>query len=101
MSNKITANYYFDVKDKTEAKLLQQIIKDTDPTFLLWAIDRIMNWHEYSPPQNLVHIHGSIDKIFPIKNIKNVIEIPNGGHFMIVNKVDQLEPLIFDQLKQD
>lgn len=101
LANQITANYYFDVRDKAEAKLLQQVIKDTDPTFLTWAIDRIMNWHEYDYLQNIIHIHGSIDKIFPIKYINNVIEIPNGGHFMIVNKADQLERLIFDKIKKD
>ncbi|MFD0940138.1 alpha/beta hydrolase [Pedobacter boryungensis] len=99
LSNKIAANYYFGVKSKEESKLLHQIIKDTDPKFLVWAIDKIMNWKNESYPKNLYHIHGTSDKIFPVNNIKNVIEIPNGGHFMIVNKASQLQQLIFDIIK--
>ncbi|MES2650993.1 MAG: alpha/beta hydrolase [Bacteroidota bacterium] len=97
LSNKLTANYYF---SKEESALLHQIIKDTGPKFLVWAIDRIMNWQNEEYPSNLIHIQGTSDKIFPIKNIRNAIEIPNGGHFMIVNKASQLQPLIFDSTKQ-
>ena len=59
-----------------------------------------MNWKNESYPKNLYHIHGNADKIFPIKNIRNATEIPNGGHFMIVNKASQVEQLIFDNIKQ-
>lgn len=100
LSNKLTANYYFSIESKEESILLHQIIKDTDPKFLVWAIDKIMNWKNESHPKNLYHIHGNADKIFPIKNIRNAIEIPTGGHFMIVNKASQLQPLIFDSIKQ-
>ncbi|TKC12863.1 alpha/beta hydrolase [Pedobacter polaris] len=58
-----------------------------------------MNWENEDYLSNLIHIHGTADKIFPIKNIRNVIEIPTGGHFMIVNKASQIEQLIFDLLK--
>ncbi|RZK59975.1 MAG: alpha/beta hydrolase [Pedobacter sp.] len=99
LSNKLTADYYFGTKSKAESKLLHQIIKDTNPKFLVWAIHQIMNWDSGELSPNLVHIHGTSDKIFPIKNIKNSIEIPNGGHFMIVNKATQIEQLIFDIIK--
>ncbi|RZL47332.1 MAG: alpha/beta hydrolase [Pedobacter sp.] len=98
LSNKLTADYYFGTESKAESILLHQIIKDTNPKFLVWAINQIMNWKNRDYPKNLIHIHGTSDKIFPMKNIKNALEIPNGGHFMIVNKASQIEPLIFDLL---
>lgn len=100
LSNRLTASYYFGTKSKTESKLLHQIIKDTAPKFLVWAIDQIMNWKNENYPENLVHIQGTSDKIFPMINIQNAIEIPNGGHFMIVNKASLIEQLIFDIIKQ-
>jgi hypothetical protein len=60
-----------------------------------------MNWKNDTYPSNLFHIHGNIDRIFPIKNIQNSIEIPNGGHFMIVNKASQIEQLIFTIINKD
>jgi pimeloyl-ACP methyl ester carboxylesterase len=100
LSNKLTADYYFGTQSKEESKLLHQILKDTNPKFLVWAINQIMNWKNQDYPENLIHIHGTSDKIFPIKNISNVTEIPNGGHFMIVNKASQIEQLIFDIIKK-
>lgn len=99
ISNKITADYYFGVKEHSESKLLHQIIADTDPEFLAWAIGRIMCWKSNAYPSNLIHIHGTNDKIFPIQYIKHAIEIPNGGHFMIVNKATVISSIIFDYLK--
>ena len=101
LGNKLTANYYFGVQTVAESILLYQIIVDTDPVFLKWAINQVMNWKNTCYPENLIHIHGTRDKIFPIKHIQTSVEIPNGGHFMIVNKADKLSALIFDYLKEE
>lgn len=85
-----TANYYFGIETKQEATLLKAIIKDSDDTFTLWATDAIINWQgNYSTP-NLTHIHGTKDKIFPKRKISNVEWVKNGGHFMIVNKANEI-----------
>jgi hypothetical protein len=77
---------------------LKQIISDTDPEFLKWAINEIIKWKNNSYPSNLFHIHGNRDKIFPIRYVNNAIEIQNGGHFMIVNKADEISATIADIL---
>ena len=100
LSNKLTADYYFGIESKAESILLHQIIKDTDPKFLVWAIDQIMNWKNKVYPQNLIHIHGSADKTFPIKYIKDVIKLPKSGHFMIVKRFAAIEQLIFENIKE-
>lgn len=95
LSNKLTADYYFSTQSKAESKLLHQIIKDTDPKFLVWAIHQIVNWKNKNYPENLIHIHGETDKIFPIRKINNVIKLPKSGHFMIVNRAREIEQIIF------
>jgi len=97
-SNKLTADYYFGTESKAESKLLHQIIKDTDPKFLVWAINQIINWKNQDYPENLIHIHGTSDKIFPIKYIKEAILLPRSGHFMIVNRFMEIEQLIFENI---
>ena len=42
-SNFIT-NWFFGVGSKEDQKLLRNILADTDPIFLKWAIDKIVNW---------------------------------------------------------
>lgn len=98
LSNRFTADFYFGTENQTESKLLHQIIKDTDPKFLSWAIHQIMNWKNEIYPKNLIHIHGTNDKIFPIEKISNAIQIRNSGHFMIVNRFQQIQNLIFEMI---
>ena len=98
--NLLTANYYFSVTDKQETALLKQIVLDTATTFMVWAINAIMCWKNPDPLSNLVHIHGTSDRIFPINAIKNVIPVEGGGHFMIVNKAEEVSKLILDVINK-
>lgn len=95
-SNLLTANYFFGASTKQDAQLLRKIVLDTDTSFLKWAIHVIMNWKNTKPLQGIHHIHGTNDKIFPHKPIKNAQLIDGGGHFMIVNKAAEISPLILD-----
>lgn len=97
-SNTLTADYYFSTSSTKESELLHQIIKDTDSHFLRWAIDRLMSWKNPDPQKNIIHIHGTSDRIFPTKPIKDYIKIPGGGHFMIVNKAAELSKIIMGNI---
>lgn len=93
-SNLLTGDYYFGTKTKAESDLLKMIIQDTDKLFMKWAIEEIMKWDNDSICQNLTHIHGDKDRVFPIKRIKNAIRIKEGGHFMIVNQAKKISEII-------
>lgn len=95
--NRFTADYYFSVKSKEESRLLQQIIIDTNPIFMVWAIDRLMHWQN-SKQLPLLHIHGTADRIFPSKYIKNAIMIKNGGHLMLLDQAEEIVPPIREYL---
>lgn len=87
-------NYLFGVQSKEEKLLLKEIIKDTNPVFLKWAIDKIIHWQNEFIPKNLIHIHGSNDKILPVKFTNYDILVENGGHFMIVQDSLKIGKLI-------
>lgn len=87
-------NWLFSAHTSTEKKLLKEIIKDTDSTFLKWAINQIVNWNNEIIPANCIHIHGTNDHILPSKHLKVDYSIKNGGHFMTVTKAKQIEIII-------
>ncbi len=63
--------------------LLQNIIHDTDPAFAKWAVHQLLNWRGgffFAVPCRL---HGSNDRLLPIKQTTGIQVIPNAGHFMI------------------
>jgi pimeloyl-ACP methyl ester carboxylesterase len=91
-------HWYFSTKTKEEKILLEQIIHDTPPLFLKWAINEILHWKNEERPTNIFHIHGTKDKIFPISNLKVDFKIENGGHFMVYSKADEVSKVLIERL---
>lgn len=92
-SNPLAA-YLFGVTTKAEKALLKTILHNTDPLFLAWAIDQIVKWKRTAYSDAIIHIHGTKDKILPIRNTKPSYCINQGGHFMTVNKSIEIENLL-------
>lgn len=82
----------FSVTESWEKELLDQIIRDTDPEFLRWALDRIISWENKTPLSNIISIHGTADKMFP--HAKADYSINKGGHFMVVNRAKEVSACI-------
>ncbi|HTO15946.1 MAG TPA: alpha/beta hydrolase [Edaphocola sp.] len=98
ISNFIT-NWLFGIESESERKLLKTIMKETDNQFLTWAINEILNWKNEENPENVIHIHGSKDRLIPIKNVKATFIIENTGHFMTINRAKEIETIIKNACK--
>jgi len=81
-------------KGEFQKKLLKQIITGTDTTFLKWAISAIVNWGNKIVPENLIHIHGTADKVLPYKLVKANYTIENGTHVMPMNNYGEISLLL-------
>ena len=87
-------NWFFGLETKSGKQLLKKILEDTNPNFLSWAINEILNWKNEVQPKDCFHIHGNKDRIIPIQNVKADFVIENGGHFMTVNKAEEIQLII-------
>jgi pimeloyl-ACP methyl ester carboxylesterase len=96
-ANAIT-NWVFGVQSSSDKELLKQILTDTDPVFLKWAMDKIVHWKNKEQVQNVIHIHGSEDKILPLRYVDCNIVIPGGGHLMTLNKAKEVSEVLRLQL---
>lgn len=67
-------------------KLYEAFLSMRNKEYLDWAIEQIINWERVIVDENVIHIHGDADEVFPIKNIKKAIEIKGGTHIMILNR---------------
>ena len=88
--------WFFGIENDLDKKLLSQILHDTDVQFLKWAINAILSWKQEPTQLNIYHIHGTKDKMLPIRFVKPNIKIEEGGHFMIYSMADKIN-LIFDK----
>ena len=75
----------FGIKNKKSKAVLKRILEDTSLSFLKWATIQCLKWR--SPKmENGIQIHGSEDRIIPVKNVQADVVIPGGSHFMIGDK---------------
>jgi hypothetical protein len=84
--------WFFGTKTESEKELLRTIIKETDNEFLKWAIDKIVNWKNTSLLRNVIHFHGTADKMLPSRTAD--FKIQDGGHLMVISHGQELSRLI-------
>ena len=92
-SNFLT-NWFFGTETEFDRQLLKQILLETDSVFLKWAISRVACWSNRIQLQNIIHIHGTSDRILPFAFVKADVGIKGGGHLMTLNKADELTAVI-------
>jgi pimeloyl-ACP methyl ester carboxylesterase len=92
-------NYNLGIENNDELKLVTEYRRTIGQEYTNWAAHQVVNWQNEWIPQNIYHIHGGKDHIFPIKNIKADYVIADGGHFMIMNRAEKVNSIIRDILK--
>jgi pimeloyl-ACP methyl ester carboxylesterase len=82
-----------------ELALLKQLIKDSNPQFMKWALTCILNWRNSVRPPNITYIHGSVDMILPMRyTMKQDYVIHQGGHFMVYANAGEISTIIAENL---
>lgn len=83
-------------KSKKRLALYNEYLHVKDPIYLDWAIEQMICWDRIEPVPGVIHIHGTKDAVFPIKNIQGSFEIDGGTHVMILTKGSLLTNKIFE-----
>lgn len=91
-------NWLFGLNDRDDCSLFKQVLVDTDPWFLKWAINRVVSWRNQVVPEHLVHIHGDRDRVFPFGHRSADVVVPGGGHLMVLNRAEELSQLLMATL---
>lgn len=92
------AQYFLGKSLKKKADLYKKYLSVRGKTYLKWSIYNVLKWEQINPLKDVVHIHGTKDTVFPIKNIKDPIEIKGGNHVMILTKAKKISKIIDDVL---
>lgn len=95
---KFITNWLFGITTHEEKILLKTIIEETDHQYLLWSIDKIVKWKNTFIPKNIIHIHGTEDRVLPIRFVKCDYAINGGGHFMTLNMPDVVSEKIRENI---
>lgn len=91
-------NKMLGVQTAEEKTLVEEFRKRVDLHYTNWAVNQAINWKNDWQHPGLCHIHGDKDHMFPIKNIKANYTIKKGGHFMIMNRAEEVSACINEAL---
>lgn len=96
-SNKLTEkidNDRLGVSTEEEKQMVKDYRKKVDPVYFNWAIHQVVNWKNDWHPENIIHIHGDKDKIFPVKKIAPTHVVKDGTHMIIYNRAPEVGKFI-------
>ena len=80
------AKFSFGEKINKRIQLYEKFLAMRDISYLQWAVESVILWDRCEIDENVIHIHGDQDEVFPIKYIKKCIVVKGGTHIMILNK---------------
>ena len=79
---------------KKDKRFFDKMIDATPKEHLKKTIRSILCWENTVIPSEVIHIHGSHDKVIPIKKIIRPTAIKGGGHFMVYNMANEVSEII-------
>ncbi len=83
---------------KKRAETYKKYLSVRNPIYIQWAIYNVLHWQQKKPLENITHIHGTEDSVFPIKHIKNCIKVKGGTHVVILTKAKKISKIIEETL---
>lgn len=93
--NKLAAKRLDGRNDTEAAALIMAMMNDIPAGFIEWAVDAVVKW---TPPatyrNDIVHIHGTNDQLFPHTRISNAWLVDGGTHIMNMTKHAEVNNLL-------
>lgn len=86
--------YYNNIETEEDAALLRSFLSRQKNGYMRWAIKTIINWQSNATPAPVFHIHGTKDRPFPFHRVRPTHVIKGGGHFMVLNRYEQMNAIL-------
>ncbi|MBA4139033.1 MAG: alpha/beta hydrolase [Segetibacter sp.] len=77
-----------------QKKVQHEILMSSNPAFTRWAMDAIVKWNNIVVPKNVIHIHGTADRLLPYRYVKADYTVAGGEHVMIMDKAPEVSALL-------
>ncbi len=77
-----------------QKRVQHEILMSSNPAFTRWAMDAIVKWNNIVVPKNVIHIHGTADRLLPYRYVKADYTVAGGEHVMIMDRADEVQALL-------
>lgn len=95
------AKYAFGETIKNRVALYKKYLSMNDRRYLSWAVKEMVCWDQETAPPEIIHIHGSADRVFPLKYIDNCINIEGGTHIMVITRAKWFNKNLIELIEND
>jgi pimeloyl-ACP methyl ester carboxylesterase len=92
------AYWFFGAHTREEKGILKEVLQDMDNHFLKWALTAITGWNTTERPGNLFQIHGTADKVLPIRFTTPDYILKAGEHLMVFSHSSTVSRIITEKL---
>jgi pimeloyl-ACP methyl ester carboxylesterase len=89
------------VASKEDKAIIYNYAKYADHDLVRWSLHAIVNWDQPDRLPGIVHLHGSNDRMLPLKYTHPDFIIKGGGHLMIFNKADEVNKILNEVLSMN
>lgn len=86
--------YFLGAGSELSRQYEKTVIDRGNMHFYKWAIGAIVSWENKTVPSNVFHIHGSNDRLLPMRFVKPNFVINNGGHLMIIENAAEVSAVL-------
>jgi pimeloyl-ACP methyl ester carboxylesterase len=85
---------YFTTESKEDKMMLRQMIRDADPHFIRWSLNAVLEWEQFDPPGDIIHIHGTKDIVLPMRYTNPTHIVKGGSHLMIFDRASDINAIL-------
>jgi pimeloyl-ACP methyl ester carboxylesterase len=96
--NAAIVKHFFTKENEENKKDIYRMVRATDPAFIRWGINAVLNWTNNELPQSLTHIHGTRDEVFPIAFTSPTHVIPKGDHMLVISHPQEINLILKEVL---
>jgi pimeloyl-ACP methyl ester carboxylesterase len=90
----------FGFKGKEDARLFVSMLRTAPKGYYSRAADCVVGWDAKSYHPEIIHIHGTEDKVLPLKRIKADYVIQGGSHNMLRTHSEEISAIIRKELSR-
>jgi pimeloyl-ACP methyl ester carboxylesterase len=91
----------FGYKGSADGKLFREMLHTAPQGYFRRAADCIVGWDARSSEPGIVHIHGTRDRVLPLRNIKADYIIQGGSHNLLHDHAAEISQIIQKELQKN
>lgn len=79
---------------KEQRDLFWSMASATPASFLKWGVNAILSWQPTPVPVPVHHIHGSADRLIPLRLVRPDRVVPGGGHLLTLTHPQEVNAFL-------